>query len=339
MPDGRQQMTLRDRVAGALIAAALRVMALLPLVVGQAIGRFVGACIYYLDTRAAKVTRTNIALCMPDLSRQASRQLARDSLSHTGQMLMESPAAWLGSIERVSGWIREVRNEALLNDALASRRGVVVVVPHIGNWELINAYFASRSPELGDLMRAGLYAPPFKAYMKEIMAEIRGRFGNEMVPTTTKGLAKIYRCLEGGGLTVILPDQVPLHGDFAPFFGIDCLTDRLVPRLVMRTHAAVVCCVIERLPRGRGFRIHFVEPHPDIYVDDLATSLKGLNESVERCVHVAPAQYQWEYKRFKERRAGELRVYNYENEPQTHHSVSDELRVTNPPRTGDKEQT
>ena len=118
---------------------------------------------------------------------------------------------------------------------------------------------------------------------------------------------------------VILPDQVPARGGFAPFFGVDCLTDRLIPRLLARTHSRVVCCVIERLARSRGFRIVFREPHPDIYSDDPDVSLKGLNESVEQCVQLAPPQYQWEYKRFKERPPGELRVYNYDNEPWTHH--------------------
>jgi len=319
MQGGEPVMTLRDRILGQLIAGTLHAIALLPLPVSQAIGKVIGLINYLLDTRSAKVTRTNIALCMPHLSARDQRELARQSLSHTGQMLMESPAAWLGSIDRVSGWIAEVRHEAVLNDALASGRGVVVVVPHIGNWELINAYFAARSPELGDLVRAGLYAPPAKVYMQGIMAEIRGRFGNQMVPTTTKGLATIYRYMEAGGLTVILPDQVPARGEFAPFFGIDCLTDRLIPRLLQRTHALVVCCVIERLSRSRGFRIIFTEPHADLYSEDPATAVKGLNESVEICVHLAPAQYQWEYKRFKERPPGNIRVYNYDNGPVTHH--------------------
>ena len=211
------------------------------------------------------------------------------------------------------------RGESLLNEALAARKGLIVMVPHIGNWELINVYFGWRSPELDDVDRVGLYAPPGKAWMKGIMAEVRGRFGNDMVPTTTKGLARMFRCVEGGGFSVILPDQVPAHGDFAPFFGHDCLTDRLIPRLIKRTGARLVCCVIERLPRARGFRIIFSEPDPDVYSANLATSLKGLNKSVEQCVYQALPQYQWEYKRFKERPAGELRIYNYKNEPWTHH--------------------
>jgi KDO2-lipid IV(A) lauroyltransferase len=312
-------MKAGDWAASHATAGVLRLVALLPLAVSQAIGRLIGICIYYLNTRAAKVTATNIRICLPGLSAAEQRKLARESLCQTGQMMMESPAAWLGSISRVSGWIREVCNQSLLDQAIALQRGVIVVLPHIGNWELINAYFAVRSGELGGLRTAGLYAPPGKTWLRPIMAEIRERFGNEMMPTTAAGLARAFRLVGKGGLMVILPDQVPARGGFAPFFGVDCLTDRLIPRLLARTHARVVCCVIERLPCARGFRIIFSEPHSDLYSGNPEVSLKGLNESVEQCVRQVPPQYQWEYKRFKERPAGELRIYNYENEPWTHH--------------------
>lgn len=317
MPD--DDLTLQDALLSRLVVGVLHAIALLPLAVSQGIGRIVGGCIYLLDTRAAKVTATNIALCLPALSTAEQRRLARDSLAHTGQMLMETPAAWLGGMARIDAWIREVEGESLVNDAIASTDGLILIVPHIGNWELINVYVARRASDLGDFDRVGLYAPPSKAYMKGIMAKIRSRFGNDLVPTTTGGLARMFRCTEAGGVAVILPDQVPASGEFAPFFGHDCLTDRLIPRIIKRTHPRVVCCVIERLPRARGFKIVFSEPDPDIYSEDLTTSLRGLNKSVERCVEQALPQYQWEYKRFKERPAGELRIYNYDNEPWTHH--------------------
>lgn len=312
-------MKMPDVIASRMASLTLHLIALLPLAVSQLIGRLVGRGIYYANSRSAKVTATNIALCLPHLSAAEQTRLTRDSLRHTGQMMLESPAAWLGHIDRIGGWIKEVRNESLVNDALAAHEGLIVMVPHIGNWELINVYFGKRSPAQGDMKRAGLYAPPRKAWMRNIMAEIRGRFGNDMVPTTTKGLARIYRCLEDGGFTVILPDQVPAHGLFAPFFGHDCLTDVLIPRLLQRTGARLVCCVIERLGLGKGFCITFSEPDPGIYSEDQATAVTALNKSVEQCVDEAVPQYQWEYKRFKERPAGELRVYNYDNEPSTHH--------------------
>lgn len=308
-----------DIILSGLTRALLRVIALLPLAVSQAIGRLIGRWFYWFDTRAAKVTATNIRLCFPGLSPDAQRRLVKESLMQTGQMMMECPAAWLGSLERIRSWFCEIRGEPLIDAGVASNRGLIIILPHIGNWELFNAYCAWRSPAKGHVKYTGLYAPPSKVWMQGIMSEIRGRFGNELVPTTTSGLVRLYRCMEDGAVAVILPDQVPARGEFAPFFGHDCLTDRLISRLIKRTRPLVVCCVIERLPQARGFRVVFSEADPDIYADDLSVSLRGLNKCVEQCIEQAPSQYQWEYKRFKRRPAGERRVYNYKNKLVTYH--------------------
>jgi KDO2-lipid IV(A) lauroyltransferase len=151
------------------------------------------------------------------------------------------------------------------------------------------------------------------------MADIRGRFGNEIVPTTRRGITRLYRSLGNGEVVTILPDQVPESGDYVNFFGEKALTDRLISRLLAKTGAQVVCCFIKRLPRNEGFTVCFREPDVDVYSTDNLVSMAGVNKSVEACVREAPAQYQWEYKRFRERPAGKLRIYNYEGDTWTHH--------------------
>jgi len=254
---------------------------------------------------------------MPALPAAERARLARESLQHTGQMLMETPAAWLGNKRRILGWIREVAGEDILFDAIEANDGVIVILPHMGNWELINVYLSEhdRHDEF-----VGLYAPPNQDYLKKLMSEVRSRFGNEMVPTTVKGIARLFRRLRQGKLVVVLPDQVPASGEFAPFFGVEALTDVLILRMLRKNPGArVLCCTIERLPRAEGFRIIFESAHPDIHAGDDAAALAGMNKTVEASIRHAPAQYQWEYKRFKERPPGELRVYNYSNDPWTHH--------------------
>ena len=54
-----------------------------------------------------------------------------------------------------------------------------------------------------------------------------------------------------------------------------------------------------RLPNGEGFEMIFRPADPEIYSDDIETSVTALNRSIEACVAEKPEQYQWEYKRFK----------------------------------------
>jgi len=42
---------------------------------------------------------------------------------------------------------------------------------------------------------------------------------------------------------------------------------------------------------------------------DMTQSLTALNQSVEKCIADVPAQYQWEYKRFRRTAPGATPVY------------------------------
>ena len=108
----------------------------------------------------------------------------------------------------------------------------------------------------------------------------------------------------------ILPDQLPAPegGDFAPFYGLPALTMTLVHSLIQRTGSLVVCGGAQRLDDG-GFKLFFNEAPTAIYSEDKIESLTALNQAVEQCAAAAPAQYQWEYKRFRKQPDGVKRYY------------------------------
>lgn len=310
-------MKWTDRLLGWIIYGAIRAISRLPLRLSQAIGKAIGELSWRFNTRAARITKANLSLCLPELGESERDELARQSLRQTGQQVMETPASWLGEESRVLDWIVEAVNYDQLEEAIASDSGTMILMPHIGNYELINVFMSQheRHEEF-----VGLYAPPNQDYLKKLISEVRLRFGNELVPTTVKGIGTMLKRLKAGKLVLMLPDQVPATGQFAPFFGEDVLTDVIAVRMLEKCpKARAFTCLIERLPDAKGFRIHFDDAHPDIYSSDRATALAGLNKSVEACARRLPAQYQWEYKRFKQRPAGLPRIYNFNGEPPTHH--------------------
>ncbi len=194
----------------------------------------------------------------------------------------------------------EVEHEELLDQALANGRGAILLLPHIGNWELFNNYLLPDHPFLA------LYRPPRLTELDEPIRRSRQRTGAELVPTTSVGLRRLYRGLEAGKLILILPDQEPLkrHGVFAPFFGIDALTMTLVGRLVSRFDSPAIFGFAERRPDG-FFRVRF-RPAPDgLGVADKLAAATWLNRGIEECVRSCPEQYMWSYKRFKTRPPGE----------------------------------
>jgi KDO2-lipid IV(A) lauroyltransferase len=136
--------------------------------------------------------------------------------------------------------------------------------------------------------------------MDALVLSGRSKLDISMAPTNRKGVMQLLKALQQGLIVGILPDQVPekdAGGGIAPFFGQPALTIGLIHGLIQRTDCRVVSVVAERV--AGGFVIKVLDVDPAIYSEDQYTSLAGLNASVESCVRCAPAQYQWEYKRFR----------------------------------------
>ncbi len=290
---------------GHVVELVLRLLARLPRPASQFIGRRIGDINYLIRSRSFLVTEANLKICFPQLGADERRDLSRASLANTGQTLFETPAAWFGKPDSLKAWISEIVGEEILMDALDEDAGVVILLPHVGNWELFNSYSADIAPI------TALYQPPRQDFMRPLMEHVRENFGHELVATNVKGLARLYRVLSDGGVVTILPDQVPANGVFADFFGVSTLTDILVSRLLQKTKAQALVVCLTRLTNGQ-FRVKFERADPGIYDEDIDISVRAVNASVEKCVRENPAQYQWEYKRFRERPVGEKKLYRFD---------------------------
>ncbi|MBY5967065.1 lysophospholipid acyltransferase family protein [Halomonas denitrificans] len=248
---------------------------------------------YRLLKRERAVTRLNLEVVYPDASPQQRESLARDSLTHSTATMLELGFSWQGDPQRVADSIVEVHGRALLDDARAEGKGVIILAPHFGNWEVLNFWLSSHFPF------TAMYEPPKLAPLDPIIRAGRERCGASLVPTNPRGVAALLKALKRCEAVGILPDQEPSWGSgvFAPFFGRPAYTATLLPKLVGRTEARVVTGVALRLP-GRGFALHFLAADERVYDADETTSCTGVNASIEEVIALEPAQYQWEYKRF-----------------------------------------
>ncbi|MGC8120892.1 lysophospholipid acyltransferase family protein [Marinobacter sp. VGCF2001] len=288
-----------------LIAGFLRLAGLLPLGLAQRIGRLGGLLAWYSNGRSRKTTDVNIRLCLPELSPTEQKQLSRGSMAHTGMTAMEIPLMWEWPVEKCFNLIKETRGLELVDQAIASGKGLILLAPHLGNWELTGLFFSSR------YKMASLYSPPHIKEFEDYMIRVRGRLGSELVRGDRRGLLRLMGILKEGGVAGILPDQSPRGktNAYAPFFGIEVRTMTLVNRLIQKTGANALVAFAERLPGGQGFRIVVEEAAPGNGDPDPVVAATALNHSVERVVRLAPAQYQWEYKRLRHRPAGEPNPY------------------------------
>ncbi|WP_372987780.1 lysophospholipid acyltransferase family protein [Marinobacter sp.] len=289
-----------------LIAGLLHIVGSMPLGMAQKLGKLVGLVAWALPTKSRKVTDTNIAICLPELSADEQHRLSKDSMAHTGMTLLEIPLMWEWPVEKCLGLIKETRGLELVDQALASGKGLILLAPHLGNWELAGLFFSSR------YKMAALYSPPHLPEFEDYMIRVRGRLGSELVRGDRRGLTRLMAILKQGGVAGILPDQSPRGktNAFAPFFGMEVKTMTLVSKLIHKTGAQALVTYAERLPDGQGFRILVTEAEPGMGDADAVLAATALNQSVEKVVRMSPEQYQWEYKRLRHRPPGETNPYN-----------------------------
>ncbi len=181
--------------------------------------------------------------------------------------------------------------------------GVLVLVPHFGNWEYLALI-------LGRHGVAALYDPPRIRSLDGLIRDARSRTGATLLPIGTAGLRRLFRTLADGGVTAVLPDQVPKRnaGVYADFFGRPALTMTLAQRLAARTSARVVLGSAVRCPGG--FRVRFLELGSALRDPDPVVSATAMNRAIEALIRTEPEQYQWEYKRFKRPPLGETSFYH-----------------------------
>lgn len=295
---------MKDQLAPALF----KLLALLPLGLLRALGAALGSLMWLINGRAAKVTRENIALCFPELSAAGQSRLARQSLQETAKTAMEAGAIWRNSWPWLQGKIVAMEGDEILRAKLAEGKGVLVLAPHHGNWEVVAPYLAS----VANL--TAMYQPLDNPKMDELVLAGRSKLNITMAPTNRKGVMMLFKALQGGTIVGILPDQVPgreAGGEIAPFFGQPALTMTLVHGLIQRTGCAVCSCYAERI--AGGFKLVVLEADAQIHSEEQLASVTGLNASVAACVRRAPAQYQWEYKRFRRLPASYPKRYQFKS--------------------------
>ena len=278
------------------ISLIFRVLARLPLQLMQAVGAALGWGVWAMSPRYRRQMRENLIEAGLPLS------IEREAIASAGRMVAELPWLWMrphgqGVLDRVD-WDGAEHFEA----GLRAGRGVIIMSPHLGCWEIGAQAFAERyGPQYGPLV--AMFRPPRKSWLVPLVSHSRGRAWLETAPTSMAGIRLLVRTLRAGGYTALLPDQVPPEGQgvWAPWMGREAYTMTLLPRLVQQTGALVVLCWCERRPGGR-FTLHMRPMQPSLPVDasvSMEASATVMNQAVEALVREHPGQYLWGYARHK----------------------------------------
>lgn len=272
-----------------MLLALFRAVALLPLPVLHAVGRLLGRLVYAFPGRYRQRLRANAAQ-----AGYADPAFARRAAAETGAMIMEMPKVWFRSQESLAKTVSD--DFHVVDVALAENRGILFLTPHLGCFEITARYIALAR----HIPVTVMFRPPRMEAFAPLLDTARNTSGLKAVPANIKGVREFVRALRRGETVGLLPDQAPGEGEgvWAPFFGRMAYTMTLPGKLAAQTQVAVIVVAGERLPKGRGWRVHFSRV-PDPLPEDPHAQATLFNAAMEKLIRHVPHQYLWSYNRYK----------------------------------------
>jgi KDO2-lipid IV(A) lauroyltransferase len=154
---------------------------------------------------------------------------------------------------RLPDWSKEriikttsVTNEHLLIDAIAAGTGVIVAVPHAGNWDHAGAYFCAKGIRLVTVAER---LKPEKLFLKFLA--YRQAMGMEVLPLDGRVLSTLEERLNEGALVALVSDRdLSRSGIEVDFFGGTARMPAGPALLALRTKAPLITAFVSYTESG-----------------------------------------------------------------------------------------
>lgn len=279
-----------DNLLAAIAYTIFKALGFLPLFVLQGIGRALGILGSVLPGAYKKRARENLRQAYPD----ATPAMVRLTMIDLLQMFLELPYLWASRNAGKLDQIVQCDHWGMLDDALAQGKGLILISPHIGAFEMLGPFYTQRHKA------TVIFKEPKMRWLKKLIEMIRLSPNLKLVPADQTGVKGLVKALLKGQTIGFLPDQVPAMGDgvYAPFFGKDAYTITLVQRMQAIRNSPIFTVGLERLPNSKGYYFHVVPITEKLSeVPELAAA--QINRSLEDMIRKMPTQYLWGYNRYK----------------------------------------
>jgi KDO2-lipid IV(A) lauroyltransferase len=277
-----------------VLTLLFRCIAALPLSSVHAIGGLLGRLVFWLSPTYRRRMRENL-----QQAGYCDAELTRNAAAESGKQALETAWVWMRPKADIVAKTHLV-DASLLDAALADGRPIVFMPPHLGCFEVVAQFYAAFRPEARARPMTVLYRVPRKSVLRGIVESGRAADGLKLAPAEIRGVRMLMRAMKDREVVGILPDQVPSRGEgvWAPFFGRWAYTMTLPARLARQFDGIVLFVFCERLPGGRGYRVHLrrMEEH---FSGDAAHDAALINRYLEGLIREGPAQYLWGYNRYK----------------------------------------
>ena len=176
-------------------------ISVLPSSVAYKLATLTGKFIYSRNGKGVKRLRSNYQVVASNLSPSDLERLTKSGIISYWRY-------WCDAF-RLNKWNRnqilngvQVKNENLLVDAVSSKRGCLVALPHAGNWDHAGAYFCQIGIPLTTVAEK---LEPEKIFLKFL--DYRQKIGMEILSHKEKTIPTLKERLSSGKLVALVSDR------------------------------------------------------------------------------------------------------------------------------------
>jgi KDO2-lipid IV(A) lauroyltransferase len=236
------------------------------------------------------VTRKNLSIAFTDLNDRELDCLAKESYKETLKSFYETLYTWSRSYKKIIYQTKRINNRFLFN-APIKEDGLIVIALHNRSIDFMLRWISSQRPH------TSLYKKIKSKLINSFVKEFREEGNCKMVETGIGGVKSILASLENNQMTCMASDQVPARGlgVYSKFFGHECYSFALAPKLARKSNKQILLSYLS-YKKDLGHIINFKKPSKDIYSDN---GVDVMNVDMEHEIKKSPAEYSWEYKKFR----------------------------------------
>jgi KDO2-lipid IV(A) lauroyltransferase len=258
----------------------------------------VGDLIYFALPGTRRLALEHLAIAFGDtLSVEAREQIARASFRNVARCFVEL-AKFDAIREQFDDYTSVVGWEHW--DELRERgTGAIVVTGHIGNWELLGAYFARKGVPIAAVARR-----LNDSRLNQLLVDFRASNGVRTIQRESRSAGReLLRILKARGILALLIDQdMKAQSVSVPFFGRLARTPAAAAVLAARRQIPVIPCFAQRRPQG-GQLFTITTPLYSANSGDERRDVVDLTQRftvvLEDCIRKNPAEWVWWTRRWR----------------------------------------
>jgi lauroyl/myristoyl acyltransferase len=208
--------SLQDRLVDGAYALGWSTVKKLPEPVAVRLGRTIADIAWKKRGKGVQRLESNYARVVPDASPERLAELSKAGMRSYLRYWMESFRLPAWSEERVKSGF-EPKDVHHLTDALASDKGVILALPHMGNWDLAGAWVTTKLETpfttVAERLKPESLYDRFVAYREGLGMEVLPHSGGTAFGTLAR------RLRDGGLICLVAERDLSASGVEVKFFG------------------------------------------------------------------------------------------------------------------------